>query len=139
MSTRPQFNPYIVIPNASASPASTASMGATTTSAPTIIQKLSLISYSMSWSAGSTPVGTASIQVSNDFALSPSGAVLTAGTWNTINFNSGGSSVASLAVSGNSGNLYIDAGLVSAYAIRFVYTRSSGSGTMQVIVNAKVT
>lgn len=138
MSSRPQFQPYIVIPNAGASIANTGSMAATISGVPTIIQKLSLISYTISWT-GTSPVGTIAIQVSNDYALNADGTVKTAGTWNTINFTRGGASVASIAISGNSGNKEIDAGLVSFYAIRPLYTFTSGVGTMQVIVNAKVT
>lgn len=137
MSTRPQLSPYLVIPNALASPANTGSMGASITSAPTIIQKVSMISYGLAWSAGSTPVGTASIQVSNDYALNAAGVVANAGTWTTINFNHGGSSVSSIAISGNTGNDMIEVS-TGAYAIRLVYTRTSGSGTLAVTITAKV-
>ena len=83
MSTRPQFSPYIVIPNALASPANTGDMSSSITSAPTIVQKLSMISYQASW-AGTTPVGTISVQLSNDFSLNADGTVHNAGTWTTM-------------------------------------------------------
>lgn len=141
MSTRPQISPYLVIPNADASPANTGSMGASITGAPTIIQKLSMISYAVAWT-GTTPVGTLSVQVSNDFALNANGSVKTAGTWNSIPLDvdvAGTITVATtIPVSGNSGNGFIDIDEQAGYAIRLVYTRTSGTGTLSATLNAKV-
>lgn len=137
MSSRPQFSPYKVIPNPLASPANTGSMAANITSVPSIIQKLSLCSYSVSWS-GSTPVGAVSIQCSNDYALGVDGTVSNAGTWNTMAFTLAGATVTSAPVTGNTGNGMIDIGETGVYAIRLVYTATSGSGTITVIFNAKV-
>lgn len=129
MSTRPYLAPNPVIANGS--------MGASITGSPTILSQKSMLSYSFSWT-GSTPVGTVSVQVSNDYALNADGTVKTAGTWNTITLNSGGSAVTTIAVSGNTGNGFIDIEQCSAYAIRPVYTRTSGTGTMQCIAVSKV-
>jgi hypothetical protein len=92
-----------------------------------------MVSYDIAWSAGSTPIGTITVQVSNSYEQNADGSVRTAGNWTTLTLTGGNP-----AVSGTSGNGFIDLGMVSAYAIRLVYTRSSGSGTLTVIVNAKV-
>src|SRR5277367_5826506 len=94
MSTRTNLRPQVVI--------SGASMAANITSAHTIMQSLSLLSYSFSW-AGATPVGTISIQASNDYALNPTGTVAYAGTWNTLTVSYQGSAVTTVPVTGNSG------------------------------------
>lgn len=130
MSTRPNIPSNPVITNGA--------MAGNITSAVTILQSLSMASYSYSWS-GSTPVGTIIVQVSNDYALSSTGAVLNAGTWNTIPFaNASGVTVTSFAVSGNTGVGFLEIG-TAAYAIRTVYTAGSGTGTLQVVIDCKVT
>lgn len=124
MSSRPQLTPHKVITNGS--------MAGNLTSSVTIIQKLSMVSFDIAWSAGSTPVGTITVEVSNTYAQNADGSVKTAGNWNTL------TSLGTLSVSGNSGNGFIDIDDISAYAIRLVYTRSSGSGTLNVTINGKV-
>ena len=138
MSTRPQIKPYQVIPNAAASPANSSSMGASITSAPTILSNLSMLSYQYVWSAGSSPVGAISLQFSNDYSVDAQGNTLNAGTWTTATFLSAGSAVTSVAVSGNSGNGVIDVDATGVWAARTVYTRTSGTGTLVVTLNAKV-
>lgn len=132
MSSRPQFDPYLVI-NAQ-------SMASSLTSAVTIIQKLSAPSYSYVWSSGSTPVGTIAVQISNDYKQNADGTVKTAGNWTSIYFqlNGGGTLVNSAPVSGNSGTGFIDVPITGAYAIRTIYTRASGSGTLSATIAAKV-
>ncbi len=130
MSSRPKIDPYAVIVNGDMSQASI-------TSSVTLTPSLSMISYGFSWS-GTSPVGTIQIQSSNDYKLNPDGSVANAGTWNTITFLSAGSAVSSFAVSGNTGNGMIDLFETAAYALRAVYTKGSGVGTLQAIVNAKV-
>lgn len=129
MAQRPSFSPYPVITNGD--------MSGSLTSVVTIIQKLSMISYSLSW-AGTSPVGTVSVQASNDYAVYPDGTVKNAGTWSTLTLSVNGSPVSTIAISGNTGNGLIDLNSCAAYAIRLIYTRTSGSGTMQAVINAKV-
>lgn len=136
MSSRPQISPTIVIPAAQAQPANDSSMTTSIISAPTIIQKLSMVSYGLSWSGA--PVGSVSVQVSNDYTQDQEGNTLNAGTWNTMTIQSGGSSVTSVPISGGPGNGFIDIDQTAGYAMRLVYTFVSGSGTLQVIVNGKV-
>ncbi len=130
MSSRPQAGPYPVIggtlPNAVSG-----SMAANITSKPTIIQKLSMIGYDISWT-GTSPVGVMSIQVSNTYSENADGSVANAGNWTTLTLSTTPS------VSGNSGNGFIDVDATGAYAIRLIYTRTSGTGTMSATIAAKV-
>ncbi len=113
-------------------------MGASITSSPTILQSLTKISYAVVWSAGSTPIGTVALQVSNDYSLDASGTVKNAGTWTTLPLSDDtGAVVLSLPVTGNSGSLFIEVE-TSGYATRVVYTRGSGSGTMSATITGKV-
>lgn len=90
-----------------------------------------MISYDIVWSAGSTPVGTITVEVSNTYKQNGEGDVLVAGTWTALNLGT-------LSVSGNSGNMFIDIDQCAGYAMRVKYTRSSGSGTLNATINAKV-
>lgn len=124
MASRPIFTPHSVITNGN--------MATSLTSEVTIIQNLSMISYSSVWTAGATPVGVISVQVSNDYSQNADGTVRNAGTWNTLTLS------APTNVSGNTGNGFIDIDANAAYAMRLIYTRTSGSGILNVIVNGKV-
>jgi hypothetical protein len=131
LSTRPQVKPNPVITNGN--------MASNIIGTPTIISNVSMVSYGFSWS-GSTPVGTVSVQASNDYELGADGkTVLNAGTWNTLTLNYGGSAVTTIPLSGNTGNGLIDIDALAAYAVRPIYTASSGTGTMQCTVVGKVT
>lgn len=124
MSSRPQFSPHSVITNGD--------MSDSLTSEVTIIQKLSMISYDIAWTAGSTPVGTITVQISNTYSQNADGTVKNAGTWTTITLST------TVDVSGNSGNAFIDIEATAGYAMRVIYTCASGSGTLNVTVNGKV-
>lgn len=129
MAFRPELKPFLVITDGD--------MSGNITSDPTIIQKISMLSYSYSWS-GSTPVGTVSVQVSNDYSLDAQGNTANAGTWNTLTLNVGGVPSTTVAVSGNTGNGFIDIDQLGAYAIRTIYTAGSGTGTLQCMIAGKV-
>lgn len=124
MSSRPQIRPHSVITNVS--------MGANITSAVTIIDDLTMVGYDVSWTAGSTPIGVMSVQVSNTYSQNADGSVRTAGNWTTLTLSSAAN------VTGNTGNGFIDVDATGAYAIRIVYTRTSGSGTMNAKICSKV-
>ncbi len=96
-----------------------------------------MISYQLVW-AGTTPIGAASVEVSNDFSLNPDGTIKVAGTWTTMPFNLNGTTVTSIPITGNSGSGFIDIDATGAYAMRLVYTATSGVGTLAVTINAKV-
>jgi len=93
-------------------------------------------SYALVWS-GTSPVGTVSIQGSNDFALNAEGGVAVAGTWNTLTVNYNGSAVTTIPVTGNTGNGIVDITATGIYAIRLIYTAGSGTGNLTVTMNAK--
>lgn len=123
MSSRPLLKPHLVVTNGS--------MSANITSDPTIIQMLSMISYHVTW-AGTSPVGEITVEVSNDYSLNPDGTTRNTGTWNTLPLSS------DCLINTNTDEGFIDIDANAGYALRLVYTRTSGTGTMQVTVNGKV-
>lgn len=130
MSTRPRIPAYTVIDGES--------MASDITSQVTIIQSLSVFSYSYTWT-GSTPVGTISVQVSNDYEEDAQGGVANAGTWSDLPVESNGVIVTAIPLTGNSGQGFVDIELHGAYAVRTFYDRTSGTGNLTAILNAKVT
>lgn len=90
-----------------------------------------MISYDISWT-GTSPVGVISVQSSNTYATDASGKVINAGQWSTLPLS------VTPTVSGNSGNGFIDIDASAGYAIRLVYTPTSGTGTLNVTVAGKV-
>lgn len=136
MSTRSNIRPQVVIGTGS-TPFVSGAMTGDIASIATILQSLTNGAYTYSW-AGTAPVGAVSVQISNDYALNPDGTIKNAGTWNTIFFTLNGSTVVSSApVSGDSGDGVIEWS-TGAYAIRTLYTFTSGTGTLQAIINGKV-
>lgn len=123
MSSRPLYQPMPVITNGN--------MSTTLTSLVTVISNLSMMSYAYSWT-GTAPVGTVSVQVSDDYSQNADGTVKNAGTWNDLPLSPTPS------VSGNTGHGFVDIDQLGAYAIRTMYTPVSGVGTIQVIFKAKV-
>lgn len=130
MSSRPAFGPFDSIDDGN--------MSVNIVGQPTVIGHISMISYAFSWS-GTAPVGTVSIEVSNDYAQGPGGTVINAGIWNVLPLEYSGSTVTTVPVSGNSGNGFIDIDACGAYAIRPIYTAGSGIGTLQCVIAGKVT
>lgn len=122
MATRPDFGPTPVI--------TSASMGASVTSAVTFKHQIPAVNYSFQWTG--SPTGTFTVQISNDYAQYPDGSVKTAGNWVTLPLTpsnptaSGSGDIASVDV------------VTSANSIRLVYTRSSGSGTLNAIITGAV-
>ena len=82
------------------------------------------------WS-GSSPIGTLDIQVSNDHQEN-GGVVVNTGTWTSIY---AGATVP--AVSGSPGNLFLNVAAISAAWVRVVYTKTSGTGTLDVYFNGR--
>lgn len=123
MSSRPILSPFQVITDGS--------MAASITSAPTIIQNVSMVSYDISWT-GTAPVGVMSVEVSNTYSQNVDGSVRNAGSWTALTLSS------APAVSGSTGSGFIDLEALSAFAVRLVYTRTSGVGTMNATISGKV-
>ena len=129
MSLRPKILPQVVL--------NAGDMSTNLTSAVTIIQSLSMMSYALSWS-GSTPVGTVSVQVSNDYSQYPNGLVNNAGTWTSLYLTVNGTSGQTVAISGNSGTCFIDIDQLGAYAVRLIYAKTSGTGNITATFCGKV-
>ena len=129
MSTRTYLAPQLVV--------AAGDMSGNITSHVTILRSLTMASFSVVWS-GTSPVGTISVQASDDYALNPDGSVANAGTWNSLPLDVAGVSETAIPVSGNSGNGMIDIDGLSAYAIRLIYTAGSGVGTLMAIFTGKV-
>lgn len=127
MSSRPVQKPHDVILNGS--------MAGSITGSPTIISNQTLIGYGFSW-AGTAPVGSVTVQVSNDYSINVDGSVRNAGTWTTLT-NSDGDPIEG-AVSGATGNGFFNVAAIAGYAMRPIYTRTSGTGTLQCKVTTKV-
>ena len=130
MASRPILSPFFVI-GGPGPDAVSGDMSANIISDVTIIQNLSMIGYDISWS-GTAPVGVMSVQVSNTYSQNADGTVKNPGDWATLALS------APTNVSGNTGNGFIDVDATGAFAIRLVYTRTSGVGTMQAVISAKV-
>lgn len=75
-----------------------------------------------------SPVGVIAIQVSADYARDFMGNVTNSGNWATV---------ASASTSGGS-PIYFDLNQLAAPYIRVVYTKTSGSGTLNCILSAKM-
>lgn len=136
-STRPVLPQEPVI-GVSSKPLISGDMSAATiTSNPTILKQLTVGCYTYSW-AGTAPVGTIEIQISNDYELNPDGTVFNAGTWTTVWFTLNGTTPSQTApITGASGSGAIE-WTSGAFTIRTVYRKTSGIGTLSVIFNGKV-
>lgn len=121
MSSRPFLKPFSVITNGS--------MAASITSAVTIKNQIPGINYSVVWTG--SPTGTFGVEASSDYSENPDGSVKNAGTWNSLPLTG------SVSASGSAGNGMLEF-TTYAYAIRLVYTRTSGSGTLNAIVTGEV-
>jgi hypothetical protein len=129
MSDRP-----LIVPNLNKPLINAASMATTITGPATIINRIPGISYDLVWTG--TPVGTFAIQVSNTYAQNAEGAVSNAGSWSTLPTSSFQGTYPVPA--GSPGNGFLDVVGTEAYAIRLVYTATSGTGTLTVLAAAKV-
>lgn len=130
MSSRPFVKQFPVITDGN--------MSGNITSSVSIVQMISIGAYTYSW-AGTSPVGTIQVEVSNDYKpgvmdTDPANA----GTWTAIYFTLDGSTVTNAApVSGNTGTGVIEFS-TGCYAVRTKYVFGSGVGTLQSVVNLKV-
>ncbi len=97
-----------------------------------IISPFSVITNVSMAASITSPVGSMSVQVSNTYSQNADGTVRNAGHWTTLDLSS------STDVSGTSGNGFIDVLATAGYAIRLLYTRTSGTGTMNATIVGKV-
>ena len=129
MSDRPLIAPNLLNPLINAQ-----SMATSITGPATIIQRLPGISYDISWTG--TPTGTFQVQVSNTYSTSQNGTEASSGNWTTL--PAGAFQGTYPVPSGSPGNGFLDVVGTEAYAVRLVYTASSGTGTLTVVPAAKV-
>ena len=99
------------------------------TSAVTNIQGLKLVGIQLDFTG--SPVGTFAIQVSADYAQDTEGNVTNAGNWAPITFNPTPTASAGSPI-------YLDIQNISAPWIRTVYTKVSGTGTLNVFITGKM-
>lgn len=104
-------------------------MSSSITSAATNIQFLDNIGVQLHFTG--SPTGTFSVQVSLNHKQDSQGVVSVPGDWVSIVL-----SPAPVAA-GSADDIYIDINQISSPWLRVVYTRSSGSGTLQGYVGAK--
>lgn len=97
------------------------SMGASITSGETSTKSLDQGSILVEWSAGSTPVGTITVEAKHGDN----------GSWYELDFGQ------TISISGNSGNHEIVFNSFPFSHLRIKYTRSSGSGTLSCTISAK--
>jgi len=128
MSSRPLLQPMIVIGGNSGV---SGNMASNITSLVTVISNQSMMSYEYTWS-GTSPIGVVSVQVSNDYSQNADGTVNNPGNWSTLPLS------ATPAVTGNTGTGFIDIDSLAGYAIRTIYTATSGTGTMTATYKGKV-
>lgn len=131
MSDRPFIRPSIFQPLINA-----ASTAATITSPPISINKLGALSFDMAWTG--TTAGAFTVQVSNSYSPNTegSGTPQAAGSWNTLPTSSFSGTYPVPA--GSAGNGFLDLVGTGAAWARLVFTPSSGTGTLTVLVAAKV-
>lgn len=118
------YKPYQVITNGDMS-------AAMLTSIYTNIQGLDNVGYQGTFTGA--PVGTFSVQISMDYqpGTSPNSLPANAGNWITLPLNP------AITASGTGDSFYIDLNQMSAPWIRLVYTKTSGTGTLNAFVVAK--
>lgn len=106
-----------------------ASMGASVTSAAFPCQFQDNIGIQLDWTG--TPTGTFTVQTSVDHAQDAQGNISVAGHWITLTLST------AITAAGSADDAYIDLNQLSAPWVRVVYTRSSGTGTLDCFVAAK--
>lgn len=124
----------IIAPNTAKAVINAGDMSGSLTSAVSIIQFLPGISYDIAWTG--SPTGTFQVQVSNTYAANADGTQKTAGNWTTLPTSSFSGTYP--VPSGSAGAGFIDVVGTEAYAVRILYTRTSGTGSLTVIPCAKV-
>lgn len=102
------------------------SLGATVTSGATSVKGVDKASILVEWSAGTSPVGTITVEARNG-----DGDGQTAPTWYELDMGS------AISVSGSSGNHQLVFNELPFTDLRIKYTRSSGTATMTATITMK--
>ena len=109
------------------------------TSAVTSIQWLDNVGIQLNFSG--SPVGTFAVQVSADYAQDTEGNVQNPGHWIPLvltYFISGGFTSDTSVPTSVGSPIYLDLNQLSAPWIRVVYTKGSGTGTLNAFITAKL-
>lgn len=104
----------------------------------TDIQFLDNIGIQLNWTGA--PVGNFAIQVSADHNQDMNGNVVVAGNWSPIlvTYWTGSASATGVSIPTTVGSpIYVDLNQLSSPYIRVVYTRTSGTGTLNSFITAK--
>lgn len=104
-----------------------AAVSASFNSTPTSLKKLDNVSYQ--YNVTGALVGTVSVQTSNDYVQNSDGTINFAGNWITIPSFTG--------VINGTGQGVLELVTMPALWMRTAFTYTSGSGTMNIIVDAK--
>lgn len=105
------------------------SMGSNITSSAIEVKNQDNVGLQLVWTGA--PVGVFSVQISLNHKEDLEGNIVVAGTWATLPLSP------SIAAAGSADNAYIDINQTSAQYIRLVYTRTSGTGTLDAYIDAK--
>lgn len=101
-----------------------------------ITSKVTNIQYldniGMQFNFTGAPVGTFDVQVSGDYLTDELGNIISAGNWISVNLPQ------QPVASGAAGSIYVDLNQLSAPYIRAVYTKTSGTGTLNAFITAKM-
>lgn len=111
---------------------------ASVTSSVSNIQFVDDVGYQFNFTG--SPVGTIAIQVSADYSQDELGNVTNAGNWIplTLTYWNGSVFTTSTSIPTSVGSpVYLDLALLSASWIRSVYTKTSGTGTINAFITAK--
>lgn len=120
--SRPYISQYHLLTNVS--------MATTVHSAPINIQQMSYVGFDINWTG--VPVGSFSVEVSNTYQQSNEGVVINVGNWTALVLS------APVTAAGAPDNAFIDVDGVSASWIRLTYTATSGTGSLNASLSAKV-
>lgn len=99
------------------------------TSSPCEIKLQDNIGIQLNWTG--TPNGTFDVQISSDYNQDLNGNVTNSGHWISLPLNP------SVSASGSANSAYIDLNEQSAQYVRVVYTKVSGTGSLDAIVVGK--
>lgn len=105
------------------------SMGGNITSSPVEVKNQDNIGLQFNWTG--SPVGVFTIQISMDYKQDIEGNVMVTGNWVTIPVSP------SIAAAGSADSAYVDINQTSAQYMRIVYTRTSGTGTLDAFIDGK--
>lgn len=112
-------------------------MSTTLTSIATNIEQISCASYDIAWTG--SPVGVITVEVSNTYVPSaaPGNRPVNAGNWSVIPSSAFTGTYPT--PSGTANNGALDLAITGFTWVRIVYTPTSGTGSLTVVVAGKVT